>query len=132
MPAITTARPMSPPASPASAEASPLSAPAEARIRRSEPIPAQMANGEKMPKGSARRPSTSAWVAARSRVGAITCLPEGSLGEKHVEDRADAPEERDDDPQDLAQTAHVLATDDVDHAQDPDDGVKEDSQQNLS
>src|SRR5260221_14722081 len=107
---------MRPPAGPAAAEASPFKAPAEARIRRSELIPAQMAKGAKMPNGNARRPSTSARVAERSLAGAITSLPEGSPGQKDVEDRADSPEERDDDPEDLAQSAHVLATDDVDHA----------------
>src|SRR5579864_8103782 len=89
--------------------------------------PAQIANGARMPNKRLSKPSTRALVAELS----LVTSPEGPAPEEQIEDRADAPEEGDDDPQELGEAAHVLAVDDVDHAQDEGDGVEEDREQDL-
>src|SRR5881296_2426964 len=115
---------------PAVALASPRRSPPDARIRRSERAPLTIAKGAKMPKGSASRPSTRALVAARSLT--VSAGHQSFPPPQHdVENRADAPEEADDDPQELRQPAHVLAVDDVDHRKHEGDRVQEDRQQHL-
>src|SRR5437588_3259332 len=57
--------------------------------------------------------------------------PEPAVAQQDVQDRADAPDERDDDPDHLFRAAQVGAADDVDHAQDPGDRVEKDRQEDL-
>src|SRR5437773_6531848 len=115
---------------PAVALAVPRSSPRESRMRRNDCAPLKMANGAKTPKGSASRPRTRALVAARS-LTASGFSPELAAAKQDVEDRADAPDEADDDPQELRHPAHVLAVDDVDHREHKGDRVQEDRQHHL-
>src|SRR5216684_4835149 len=103
MPMKTTASPTTPATSPTPADARPVRDPSEARIRRRERAPDQMANGANIPNHIPRRPRTSARVAPRSRVlrSSIISSPERTVRQKQIEDRADAPQERDDDPNQL-------------------------------
>src|SRR5947209_20441798 len=57
--------------------------------------------------------------------------PELAAAQQDVQDRADAPEEADDDPQHLGDAAHVPPVDDVDDGQDERNGVEEDREQDL-
>src|SRR5207302_10846166 len=93
-------------------------------------MPLQMAKGANTPNGSASRPSTRALVAARSLIRSATS-PELAATQEDVEDRADAPEEGDDDPQQLREPAQLLAVDDVDHAEDEGDRVQKDREHDL-
>src|SRR6266851_6573347 len=125
--------PTAPATSPTPADARPRRAPSDVRIRNRERAPDQMANGAKIPNHIPRRPRTSARVAPRSRVlrSSIISSPERTVRQKQIEDRADAPQERDDDPYQLLHAAHVGAPDDVDDAEDPGQGMEKDRQQNL-
>src|SRR6266700_1489521 len=121
---------MSPATRPATALLAPRRSPPEARMRPHERAPVQIANGAKIPKGKARRPSARARVAPRSLIRRAS-LPELPAAQEDVQDRADAPDERDHDPQHLPEPAQVLSVDDVDHAQDESNGVQKDREQDL-
>src|SRR6266851_7407038 len=125
--------PTAPATSPTPADARPRRAPSDVRIRNRERAPDQMANGAKIPNHIPRRPRTSARVAPRSRVlrSSIISSPERTVRQKQIKDGADAPQERDDDPYQLLHAAHVGASDDVDDAEDPGQGMEKDRQQNF-
>ena len=86
--------PSKPAMSPVAADRAPRISPCEVRIRKSERPPVQIANGDRMPKGSDSNPSTRARVAALS----LRALPELAAAKQDVKDGADAPDEGDDDP----------------------------------
>src|SRR5205814_10231606 len=58
-------------------------------------------------------------------------LPEPSPADQDVEDRADAPDQADQDPDQLLEAGEVIAPEDVDEGQDERDGVQEDRDQDL-
>src|SRR4029077_11109397 len=57
--------------------------------------------------------------------------PELAATQQHVKDRADAPQKRDQDPQELPQAGQVLAVDDVDHAEDKGERMQKEREQDL-
>src|SRR2546429_9079817 len=93
-------------------------------------MPLQMAKGANTPNGSASRPSIRALVAPRSLIRSATS-PELAATQEDVEDRADTPEEGDDDPQQLREPAQLLAVDDIDHAEDEGDRGQKDPEHDL-
>src|SRR5712691_1620050 len=130
---MNAASPRIPATRPAIADAPPRSTPFDARMRRRERAPDQIAKGAKMPNGRLSRPRTNARVAARSlmRARVPRRSPEGAVAQEEVKDGADPPDEGDDDPHDLLHAAHVGAPDDVDDAKDPGNRMQKDRQQDL-
>src|SRR6266851_4900892 len=131
MPATIVATEIRPAIRPAAALVAPRSSPSEARMRSRERVALMIAKRPKMPNGSASRPSTSALVAARSLMGSGASPELAAAAEEQIKDGPDAPRKGDDDPEDLPETAHVLAVDHVDHGEDVRDRMEDDRKQDL-
>src|SRR5690348_15457061 len=132
MPATMVATETRPATRPAVALVAPRSSPCDARMRSSERVALTIANGPKMPNGRASRPSTRALVAARSLMGSGASPELAAPAKEQIKDGPDAPGEGDDDPEDLPETAHVLAVDDVDHGEDVRNRMEKDREQDLN